>query len=380
MTLDQFLVENKDVILKRCQETIRKRTTPLLRDEEVEQRLPIFYDQVVDTLRKLEDQGAVVVPAPSLVPSPPTLIGEGAGRHGRELQRLGFSLGQVVHLYGTICDSVTSLAQAKGFAIASAEFNLFNRCLDDAIGQAVAEFEQERDEDVSSREIKHLGALAHELRNTLTGAMAALSMIKKGVVGVAGRTGGVLDRSLMRMRDLIDRSLTEVRLRSEVEPRREHVDLDLLVEQVELTMAPQAETRDVRIELDVQPEVEVEADGQMLMSAIANLVQNGLRFTRPGGAVCVRARARDERLTLEVEDECGGLSPEALESLRHPGLQESTDPQGMGLGVWIAHKAIAAHGGQIEVRNIPGHGCIFVIDMPLRMGSGEGLEQPAHTH
>ncbi|MBL8954671.1 MAG: HAMP domain-containing histidine kinase, partial [Myxococcaceae bacterium] len=353
MKLHEFLEANRTEVLERSREIVVRRQTPGLGASEGEEvGVPLFYDQLIVSMRRAEEAEVEHRPARALVPSPPTLQGEGAGVHGRHLQRRGFSLTQLVHIYGSICDTVTTLATSKGFVFGPSEFNLFNRCLDDAIGQAVAEFEHERDEGVSRRELDRLGGLAHELRNTLAGAMAALSIIRRGVVGVSGKTGGVLDRSLQRMRDLIDRSLTEVRLRSETPPETEQLRLDFLIEGVVVTLTAQAEANEVAVKTSVEAGLEVSGDGHMLISAIANLVQNGLKFTRAGGTLTIRAASQADRVCIEVEDECGGLSPELLRRLREPDSRTSTDPKGLGFGLRIAYRAVAAHDGHIEVRDV----------------------------
>jgi signal transduction histidine kinase len=96
-----------------------------------------------------------------------------------------------------------------------------------------------------------------------------------------------------------------------------------------------------------------------------NLLQNAFRHTPAGGTVVLRAQARGQRLLVEVEDECGGI-PESTGDLFRPfGDRRATDRSGLGLGLSIARKAVRAHSGDILVRNMPGKGCIFAIDVPL---------------
>ena len=109
----------------------------------------------------------------------------------------------------------------------------------------------------------------------------------------------------------------------------------------------------------------VEADRQILGAAIANLTHNALKFTRPDTTVCIRAKTVNGRVLIEVEDACGGLpdgkNPAAL--LR-PFVQQGTDRTGLGLGLHIVVKAVKAMAGELHVRDLPGKGCIFTIDLP----------------
>jgi len=143
-------------------------------------------------------------------------IGQSAVLHGHDLRKQGFTVSQVVHDYGDVCQSVTELAIELRAPISADDFRLLNACLDDAIAVAVTEFAREGNQAATERETargsERLGFLAHELRNLLNTAMLAFGVLKTGNVGVGGSTGTVLNRSLVFARDLIDHSLAEVRL------------------------------------------------------------------------------------------------------------------------------------------------------------------------
>jgi signal transduction histidine kinase len=72
---------------------------------------------------------------------------------------------------------------------------------------------------------------------------------------------------------------------------------------------------------------------------------------------------------IEVEDECGGLPPGGAEALFRPFEQRGADRAGLGLGLAISRQAIARHGGTITVRDMPGRGCVFVVEIPQSFGS-----------
>ena len=79
-----------------------------------------------------------------------------------------------------------------------------------------------------------------------------------------------------------------------------------------------------------------------------------------------------------MEDECGGL-PEGGRELFQPfGQRRGRDRTGLGLGLSIARKAVRAHGGDIVTRNMPGHGCVFIIDLPLASEGEPNLTALAH--
>jgi signal transduction histidine kinase len=245
------------------------------------------------------------------------------------------------------------------------EFRTLNRCLDEAMAEAVQEFGRQRELAISYDETERLGFFAHELRNLLSNSMLAFEVLKGGSVGVGGSRGTVLGRNLTRMRDLIDRSLTEVRRKGGIK-KRERVLLAEFIEEVEVAATIEAKARGLQLTVTpVPPGVSVEVDRQILASAVANLLQNAFKFTRPAGHILVRTHADEGRAFIAIEDECGGL-PGKPEDLFAPFEQRSKDRSGLGLGLAIARRGVDANGGLITVRSIAGRGCTFTIELPRR--------------
>jgi signal transduction histidine kinase len=291
-------------------------------------------------------------------------VAKSAGAYGRELQHLGYTLSHVVHAYGAICQAITEIAIEKKAAITTEEFRALNRCLDTAIAGAVTTFHSERAEDVTNRETQHLGFLAHELRNALAIVNTSLRLIKGGTVGFGGSIGQVLDRALKRQQELIDRSLAEVRLRVDPKVHKETASFHQLVEQVIVTAEAETRLKNQMLRIDIAPGLEIDADQYLLFSAVSNLVQNAIKYSCPGGMIRIRAHRAGEQTIIEVEDECGGLSSASPSDLFKPFEQQHKNREGLGLGLTIAHRAIALNGGTIDVKNLPRSGCIFRITLP----------------
>ena len=138
------------------------------------------------------------------------------------------------------------------------------------------------------------------------------------------------------------------------------------IEEEEVAASVDAAARGLRL-IVVRPEdglLAVEADEMSLSLALANIVQNAFKFTRPSGNVFVRVRAAEGRIVIEVEDECGGLPPGKSEEMFAPFSRRGADRHRMRLGLFIARKAVEASGGKLTVRDFPGRGCAFSIDLP----------------
>jgi signal transduction histidine kinase len=199
------------------------------------------------------------------------------------------------------------------------------------------------------------------LSNTAT---LAFQVLKTGNAGAAGTTGAVLDRSLAGIGTLISRSLAEVRLTQPVQNREQFQVAELIRD---LTPSAQVEAHSKGITLTmakVECGIAIEADRQVLASALGNLLHNAFKFTRPCTTVTVRVGANVERVLIEVQDQCGGLPGKERHDLGRPFEQRSADRTGVALGLAFSRWAVEANHGRIYARSLPENGCVFTIDLP----------------
>lgn len=353
--LHEFIELNRDAIIDRARDRVRSRPWPSVTPGEVEHGVPLFLTQLAETLR-LETTSA---------PYRADAIGASAARHGRDLLRSGFTVSQVVHDYGDICQTITALAVEQRAPITVEEFHTLNRCLDTAIAEAVTEHARGTAEARSGREIERLGHAAHELRDSLNTAILAFHSLKRGAVAINGSTGGILGRSLMTLRELVDRTLSEVRLEAGTH-KCSRLSVVAFIDDISATGLLHSEYREIQFRIEpIDPELSIVADSQLLASAVMNLLHNAFKNTPSGGHVVLRARAEEGRLLIETEDECGGIPQGKSDLFQAFGDRRGSDRSGLGLGLSIARKAVRAHGGEIRIRNMPGKGCVFTIDVPL---------------
>jgi hypothetical protein len=217
--LQEFLAANRDELIARCRAKAAERPLPLPGGVELRYGIPLFLDQIIETLA-LEQSGfdsrSLSGASNPGLSNASSAIGRTAAKHGSELMVQGLTVDQVVHDYGDLCQAVTELAFEKEAPIGASEFRTLNRCLDNAIAGAVTEFSRNHDSLIlnaaSDASTERLGILVHEMRNLLDSAMLAVAVIKAGKVAVAGATGHALDRALLGLRTLIDGALSEVRL------------------------------------------------------------------------------------------------------------------------------------------------------------------------
>ena len=373
--LYEFLDRNRDALLARCREKVAKRPARRPTEQELKYGIPLFLDQLIEALRVQESAGPAEAGKVSFAlsatrPTPsPTEIGRTAARHGNELLRTGFTLDQVVHDYGDLCQAATEMAVEQGTTVTADEFRLLNGCLDEAIADAITEFGRQRDQLMSDEMTRNmnerLGYFGHELRNLITNAILAVATIKRGTVGLSGATGALLDRALIGLRDLVDRTLVEVRLTGGIAERRERINVAQFIGDVQVATALEATARNLEfIVAPIEDGLVIEGDRQILASAVANLLQNALKFTRPHGRVSLAAHSEIDRILIEVEDECGGLSEGKAEQMFRPFEQLGAERTGVGLGLPLSRRGVEANGGKLYVRSVPGIGCMFTVDLP----------------
>ena len=352
--LQEFITLYRDDIIRRCRAKVATRVIPPPSEAEINHGVPLFLDQLVEALRSGDANNLA--------------IDTSAGQHGHDLLLKGFTISQVVHDYGDVCQTITELAVETNAPMSTADFHTLNRCLDNAIAGAVTMFMRESQqslfEEAAERSDERVGFLVHELRNLVNTATVAFKVLKTGSVGASGNTGAVLNRSLAGLRDLIARSLNDVRLTHSVKNRKRIV-VSEFIEEVEPAATLAAHERGITLRvMPVEEGVAIDADRQVLSAVLMNLLQNAFKFTRPRSTVTLRVGASADRVLVEVQDECGGLPAGDVNELFRPFEQRAADRNGMGIGLAFSRWGAEANGGRLYARNLPERGCVFTLDLP----------------
>ena len=373
--LHEFLTTNKADLIERCRVKVAKRLAPKVPERELAHGVPRFLDLLIKTLeveQTSEPMRSRRVSGPAGGGAAVSEIAATAALHGRELSEQGFTVDQVVHDYGDLCQAIADLAFERAVPIEVDEFRTLNRCLDNGIADAVTEYAFQRHSLLESNNVKalneRLGFLAHELRNLLHTATLAVMAIKAGNVGASGSTGAVLDRSLLGMRNLIDRSLADVRITAGMPARAHLISLADFVADVKISAALEAHARQCEFTVGaVDAELALDVDREMLFSAVGNLLQNAFKFTQRHTEVSLNAYAAADRIRIDVEDHCGGLPQGAAADMFLPFKQGGKDRSGLGLGLAICRRSVEANSGVLSVRDVAGSGCVFTIELPRRV-------------
>ncbi len=371
--MQDFLENNRDELIARCKAKVALRPRRASTEEQLGHGVPLFLDQLTRTLRAERDgqqgeslriSGASGGDLASL-----SEMGVSASAHGKELLKLGFSVDQVVHAYGDLCQAITDLAYERDAPFSIDEFRTLNRCLDNAIADAVSEFSLLHDSEIVDREAsaanQRLGFLVHELRNALSAANLSARALEVGGLTMIGATGAVLKRSLTALGNLVDSAIEDVRLTAGLASQREVFSLAQFIADAK-AVAELATNADgcVFSVSAVDPLLAIRGDREQLLAALGNLVDNAFKFTKPGTEVVLSAYALRGHVLIDVIDHCGGLPSGFADKMFMPFSQRNDDKTGLGLGLAIARQCVEQAGGSLSVRDQPGTGCIFTIGLP----------------
>ena len=372
--MHQFLLDNRADLIERCKAKVAKRPRRAATAAQLANGIPMFLDQLARTLgaeeEGLAEESVKISGASGGDSAALSEIGVSAAAHGAELLLLGFTVDAVVHDYGDLCQAITDLAFERDAPFTIDEFRTLNRCLDNAIADAVSEFGVKRDARVARErtadENERLGVLVHELRNVLQTATLAFQALELGLLPVGGATGSLVARSHASMAAMLGDSMAQVRgsVHSTVD---EVFSVAELVADAARAAGYDAASRGCAFKVgEVDPFLGVCGNRVKILAALANILQNAFKFTHPRTAVGLDTRADGERVFIEVSDHCGGLPHGATEAMFRPFTQSGEDRSGLGLGLSIARRSVEADGGALTARDVPGAGCVFTIELPQR--------------
>ncbi len=378
--MHELLLNNRKALIERCSRKVARRSGRAMSKEQLQNGVPLFLDQLIETL-KIEQTSDPLTRGENhgLLTSevPPDDVDPTAAKHGRELLLLGFSIDQVVHSYGDLCQAITDLAYEREAPFNINEFRTLNRCVENAIASAVVEYTTQRDSTSAHNSAlemtEKIEYLAQDLRNRLGTAMLAFAAAKASNLSLKGATGSVLEHGLFELRDLIDQALAETRSTTGSSPSGEVFSVAELIEEIKFAAELAAQVRGCSLLVTaVSPDLNARGDRDLLYAALGSLVQNAFKFTRAHTSVFLNVHTAADRILIDVVDHCGGLPKGNTEAIFLPFTQNTNDRSGLGLGLAIARKNVELNGGSLTARDMPGKGCAFTISLPLYDGPAPG--------
>jgi two-component system, OmpR family, phosphate regulon sensor histidine kinase PhoR len=224
--------------------------------------------------------------------------------------------------------------------------------------------------------------VSHELRTPLAAASSLLETLEAPDLTSDQRAHfeARLRGQVGRMSALVDDLLTLSRLEGEkVSPVKEALDLGVLVRDLFATLEPAARSGKVRLIEEIPEGGSLSADRALLDTILKNLVDNAIRYNRPGGTVTVRSAERDDAFLIEVEDTGEGIPATHLdrifERFYRVDPHRSREKGGTGLGLAIVKHAAAQLGGSVSVESTAGAGSTFRVELPAHPEPEQSRQQ-----
>lgn len=211
--------------------------------------------------------------------------------------------------------------------------------------------------------------VSHELRSPLARMQAAIGIAQQQPEKVT-TTLSRLEKEAQRMSELVGELLLLSRMETGViQNQPTEIDIHLLLDEIIADARFEAEAKSVQIRYQHNGPTNLHGQQELLHRAIENVLRNAIKFSDAGGHISViagLAGSSNKHFEITIEDEGPGVSDTDLDKLFRPFFRG--DPQrrdGIGLGLTIAQRAVAAHGGQIEAENRPEGGLRLCIKLPL---------------
>jgi signal transduction histidine kinase len=216
--------------------------------------------------------------------------------------------------------------------------------------------------------------VSHELRSPLARLQLALSLAARGS-GESQRHLARIGREADRLEELIARTLKLVRLERPVDQLEQlSVDVGELLRNISADITIEADARDCRLSLQCRGRLLVSGDPELLRSAFENVIRNAVRYSPAGAVVAISATrigaaSGGEGLEVTVHDQGPGVPDKDLQMIFEPfyrvdAAREHHGAGGEGLGLAIAARSLAAHGGTIAARNADG-GLLITVTLPI---------------
>lgn len=247
---------------------------------------------------------------------------------------------------------------------------------DEPLGRVVVLWDISHYKKLDMLKSEFVSTVSHDLRSPLTLMRGYATMMT--MVGATNEQQREFVRKILdsvdQMARLVDNLLDLGRIEAGVGLNLERLPLEPLLEDVAESLRPQAATKQVVLRLQLDEAMEpVDVDPTLFRQAVANLVENAIKYTPSGGSVTLRAFQAEGRQMVRVVDTGLGIAPtdqaRLFERFYRARRKETLREKGTGLGLAIVKSIAEQHGGRVSIESRLGAGSTFSLEIPLRQGA-----------
>ena len=255
---------------------------------------------------------------------------------------------------------------------------------DDEIGRLCATINQMAEALAETERMKNdfISSVSHELRTPLTSIKGWVETIatraapddeiyRRGIAVISAET----DRLYAMVEDLLDFSRMQNGIKLDCQV------LDLVAEATDAALFVEArmQKEGIRLIYEEPPEpYPVWADPARLRQVFVNILDNAIKYSRPGGAITIVLSRTPETVTASIRDQGRGISPEDLEKVRLKFFKGKNSVRGSGIGLAVVDEIVAALGGTLDIASKLGEGTTVSVTLPLYRAGQEHLHDPLH--
>lgn len=222
---------------------------------------------------------------------------------------------------------------------------------------------------------RFIDTLAHELKTPLTSIIAASGLLAEELESITDKSTQKLIQTIIQNSSTLEKRLSElldtVRTGSgKIQLQLEPVDMKSIIQGTCVQMAPLIQGKNHTLTTNIPTALPlIHGDGPRLEQVMLNLMTNAVKFTPPGGRICITAREEGLGLTVSVNDNGIGIPKQEQSRLFQPYSRIMSDRQkqpGLGLGLALAKQVVELHSGKIWVDSDTGCGSTFYFTLPKR--------------
>jgi len=354
--LYEFINTNRDWLLKRCSQ-LRIARSQATQDDRSDEGVGLFLDQLAEALKMEHEQGkdsSQDISGSAIGFPSHFAVGTGAAAQGKSMESLNLSLNDVVHCYGDVCNAIVELALQQSMSFGVGEYRMLNRCLDNAVSSAVAEFSYQRDSTTATvrdqAEDMRLAAIANELHNQLGTATLAVAALRARELTLGGTTGNILERSLLSLGKLVDDMLQMAQARDKLPQLLQMVPLRDFMQLTMATFAPSASVLQRHLTMsEIDLSLALVGPVETLQAAIAALLQIAFQVSQVNDHIGLHGYASGNNIQIDI------VVPTP------PELPDENQP-----AMVVARQLIVDMQGQLIVHNGSNGDFIQTIRLPRR--------------
>lgn len=212
--------------------------------------------------------------------------------------------------------------------------------------------------------------LSHQVKTPMAVVRMYHDLLKRSEISGEQREEflDALEHQVDKLDFLISGMIKLSRLESGIiQVRPEQANVHHLIEEAVCGIALKADARQIDIVADCNPTLSACFDKKWTGEALANLLDNAVKYTAPGGNIRLSAQVTDFFVRIAVEDTGRGIPEEHLTDIfkRFYREEDNRNKEGVGIGLYLTREIVTRQGGFIEVRSTPGKGSTFYMNLPL---------------